>query len=65
VKRGESVEALVDEALAGLERLIAAFDDPATPYLASPRDDRALRFSDYDHLARRPEWARADGEASE
>lgn len=62
VKRDGDVKTLVDEALAGLERLVAAFDDPKVPYLASPRDDRTLRFSDYDHLARAQEWAAADGD---
>jgi ATP-dependent helicase/nuclease subunit B len=59
-KEGE-IEALVADAFAGLQGLIAAFDDPNTPYIASPRDNRALRYSDYDHLARVQEWAQADG----
>lgn len=52
-------------AKSGLEALIAAFDDPATPYRARPRPDMALRFGDYDHLARIGEWSTAgdDGEA--
>ncbi len=52
-------------ARAGLEALVAAFDDPATPYRARPRPDLALRFGDYDHLARIGEWsaAGADGGA--
>ena len=44
-------------ALEGLERLIARFDDPATPYLARPRPAMAPRFGDYEHLARIKEWA--------
>jgi ATP-dependent helicase/nuclease subunit B len=43
-----------DEVLAardGLLRLIALFDNPATPYPAKPRPEFA-RGSDYDHLAR-------------
>ena len=53
-------------ARAGLEALIAAFDDPATPYRARPRPDMALRFGDYDHLARLGEWSAAgeDGGAA-
>ena len=39
-------------AVAGLEALIARFDDPATPYRARPRPDKAPRYSDYEHLAR-------------
>ena len=55
---------LTAEARKGLERLIAAFDDPATPYLAIPRPKYAPRYNDYDHLARVAEWAEfAPGEA--
>lgn len=43
----------------GLEAWIAAFDDEATPYLATPRPDLQARWSDYDHLARRDEWSDA------
>ena len=48
---------LAAEALAGLARLVAAFDDPATPYAAVPRADWAPRYNDYLHLARVKEWA--------
>ena len=48
-------------ALAGLAALVAAFDDPATPYLARPRPHAAPRFSDYGHLARVAEWSAGDG----
>ena len=61
VKKGEAAAPVIDSALAGLLDLIAAFDDPNTPYLPSPRADRAPRFSDYDHLARVQEWASGDG----
>ncbi|HEY9538944.1 MAG TPA: hypothetical protein VIS03_15230, partial [Kiloniellaceae bacterium] len=53
--------ALAEAALAGLVRLIAAFDDPATPYACQPRAERAPRFGDYDHLSRIAEWT-AGGE---
>ena len=49
--------ALAAAALEGLARLIARFDDPATPYHAVPRPDRAPAFSDYAHLARVKEWS--------
>jgi ATP-dependent helicase/nuclease subunit B len=49
--------ALAAEAKAGLERLIAAFDDRGTAYESRPRADSAPRFSDYDHLARVREWS--------
>jgi ATP-dependent helicase/nuclease subunit B len=48
---------LAEAALAGLARLVAAFDDPATPYACQPRPERAPRFNDYDHLSRIAEWS--------
>jgi ATP-dependent helicase/nuclease subunit B len=44
-------------ARAGLEAILAAFDDPATPYLAVPDPDLAPRYNDYAHLERLAEWA--------
>jgi len=52
---------LIDAALPGLRHLIAAYDDPATPYAAVPRAEYAPRYNDYAHLARVKEWAAADG----
>jgi ATP-dependent helicase/nuclease subunit B len=49
-------------ALAGLERLITAFDDESTPYLAHPRPAKAPRYDDYGHLARVKEWSNAAGD---
>jgi ATP-dependent helicase/nuclease subunit B len=49
--------ALAAQALEGLKRLVAKFDDPATPYACRPRPEMAPRFSDYDHLSRLAEWA--------
>jgi ATP-dependent helicase/nuclease subunit B len=40
----------------GLARLIAHFDDPATPYVPIPRPEIAPVFNDYEHLARVGEW---------
>ena len=54
--------ARIDEALDGLERLIAASTTPATPYRAVPRPERAPRYSDYTHLARVKEWSLGGGE---
>jgi ATP-dependent helicase/nuclease subunit B len=48
---------LARQASTGLERLIAVFDDPATPYPARPRPDYVPRVSDYDHMARVKEWS--------
>ncbi len=47
------------QARAGLERLIAAFDDRAVPYHAVPRPQFRPRFNDYEHLARFKEWTTA------
>ncbi len=54
------VPQLVEEARAGLEALIAAFDDETTPYHAAPDPRRSLRFNDYDHLARTGDWSTGD-----
>jgi ATP-dependent helicase/nuclease subunit B len=52
---------LADAARDGLLRLIAAFDDPATPYLARPHE-HGPRFGAYDHLARLAEWGGSEEE---
>jgi ATP-dependent helicase/nuclease subunit B len=49
-------EELAAAALDGLKAMIAAFDDPDTPYAAIPRPGHAPRFNDYAHLARLREW---------
>lgn len=41
-----------------LTELIRAFDDPDTPYPSQPRAQFTHDYSDYNHLARREEWAR-------
>src|SRR5262249_54820957 len=46
-----------EAAHAGLERLVAAFDSPQTPYHSMPDPEFAPRFSDYVHLARVKEWS--------
>ncbi|HYC03356.1 MAG TPA: double-strand break repair protein AddB [Azospirillaceae bacterium] len=56
---------LAEEARAGLEALVAAFDDPATPYRSQPRPGWAPRYTDYAHLARVQEWSAGGGEGSE
>jgi ATP-dependent helicase/nuclease subunit B len=57
--------ALAAGARARLEALIAAFDDPATPYLSRPSPLRAPRYSDYAHLARVKEWSAGTGGEAE
>jgi len=52
------IKDLVANASAGLEALIAAFADPATPYEAVPKPRWQPNFDDYAHLARLAEWGR-------
>lgn len=46
-----------------LRRLIAAYQDPATGFVARLRPQKLSYASDYDHLSRKGEWA--DGDAPE
>jgi ATP-dependent helicase/nuclease subunit B len=48
---------LAEVALARLRKLIAAYDNPETPYLSAPRPMFLRMPGEYDHLARRAEWA--------
>jgi len=47
---------LIRDALAGLGRLIAHYDDPATPYPARWAAPQERARGDYAHLARAEEW---------
>lgn len=58
----EDPATLAAEAKDGLLRLIARFDDEATPYLSQPRPGWAPRHTDYAHLARVAEWSAGGGE---
>ncbi len=60
IAAGEEAADLAAEALDGLARLIALFDDPKTPYEPVPWPERTLRFSDYRHLARIAEWSQGE-----
>ena len=53
---------LARESRENLERLIAEFDKPLTPYRAVPRPSLAPKHDDYAHLARLDEWGKAGGE---
>ena len=55
----EDIAKLAADTLAGLKRLVALFDDPATPYAALRRANFAssYRYDDYAHLARIAEWS--------
>lgn len=55
LKDDPTLEQLAADAEAGLRRLIAAFDDPAIPYVSHP-NPLEVGFGDYDHLARVKEW---------
>jgi ATP-dependent helicase/nuclease subunit B len=53
------------QALDGLARRVAAFRNPATPYLSRLRPKFANRPGDYDHLARVAEWSAGGEEEGE
>jgi ATP-dependent helicase/nuclease subunit B len=57
---GKDPAALAAAALDGVRGLIAAFDDPTTPYQARPHPERAPRYSDFLHLARVKGWSTAE-----
>ena len=48
---------LVDDAFAGLKDLLSVFADANTPYLSGPRIQFLSKYSDYDGLSRKAEWA--------
>jgi ATP-dependent helicase/nuclease subunit B len=51
------VAALADQALDGLKRHVARFDDEATPYRPLRRARFGYDYDDYAHLARVAEWS--------
>lgn len=51
-----------EEALAKLNALLRRYANPEQPFLSKPRVQFIKDFADYDHLARRKEWADAEGE---
>lgn len=54
---GEELADAIKEAQEALIALLAAYDDPNQPYLSQPRAFFQNDYGDYDHLARRAEWA--------
>ncbi len=60
---GVDAAALGQAARAGIERLVARFDDADTAYISRARPGKAQRYSDYEHLARVKEWAAGEEEA--
>ena len=61
----DDVVALAAAARAGLERLIARFDDAATPYAAVRRPRFDYEYDDFAHLARVAEWSGGDSDDGE
>lgn len=53
----DDIAVLAHTARAGLERFVAAFDDPDTPYKALRRARFSYDYDDYAHLARVAEWS--------
>ena len=63
--KSDDVGLLAGKARQGLERLIAEYDDPATPYRALRRPGYSYDYDAYAQLARVAEWsAHVDEEAS-
>ena len=58
-KNPRTVQDLVDDAVDTVTRLVADFDRPETAYPSQPRIQFTHDYSDFDHLARRGEWAKA------
>lgn len=54
--KGEELAAQIENALDGVRRLFALFDDPKMPYFSVPRPEIAPAFNPYEHLARIKEW---------
>lgn len=63
--RKKTVEEVQADALAALGKLIDHFDEPDTPYHSQPRAQYTNPYGDYDHLARRAEWAKLGKDAPE
>ena len=57
------LQALVARCWTALADLVAAYDDPAQPYLSHPRPGRAPAYADYAQLARVAEWSAAREDA--
>ena len=53
---------LAADTIDGLNRHIALFDDPSTPYAVTRRAEFRYDFDDYAHLARVAEWSAVTGE---
>ncbi|MGQ0673125.1 MAG: double-strand break repair protein AddB [Hyphomicrobium sp.] len=56
---------LARDAVSGLARLVAAFDDVATPYAPKRRSGFSYEFDEFAHLARVAEWSADSGSGEE
>lgn len=63
--KSNDLAALAQSAREGLERLVAAFDDPATPYKALRRPRFTYDYDEFAHLARVAEWSAPSDEPGE
>jgi ATP-dependent helicase/nuclease subunit B len=57
----EGAHAAGEAALAALETMLKRYAAPEQPFLSKPRVQFIKPYDDYDHLARRKEWADAEG----
>jgi ATP-dependent helicase/nuclease subunit B len=62
VKLKEDAHAASEEALASLRALLKRYAEPTQPFLSKPRVQFIKPFAEYDLLARRKEWADAEGD---
>ena len=63
--KSDDIAALVAAARAGLEKLIASFDNPSTPYTAVRRPRFDYAYDDFAHLARVAEWSGGGDDAED
>jgi ATP-dependent helicase/nuclease subunit B len=57
INKGNNIDALIDEAEAGLRTLVEVFEQDNTPYYSLPDENNIPPYQDYAHLARVKEWA--------
>jgi len=62
VKVDRDVNDLATETLAELAAMFRKYADPLQPFYSKPRVQFAWVYGDFDHLARRAEWADAAGD---
>ncbi len=55
--KAKDADEYASEAFENLQKLIAHFDTPDSRYYSQPRAKYQNQYGDYDHLARRTEWA--------